>query len=78
MRTSTSGIAWPEVVAIVSGSSSWRHIVAMPVASVRPYPVTIVSKPSSARIRRISSTGTAAAPVTASRSDDMSNSARRG
>ena len=40
--------------------------------------MTIVSKPSSARIRRISSTGTGAAPVTARRSDDMSNSARRG
>ena len=26
----------PDVVAMVSGSSSWRHIVAMPDASVRP------------------------------------------
>ena len=38
----------------------------------------IVSKVSSSRIRTMSSTGIAAAPVTASRSDDRSYSGRRG
>ncbi len=67
-----SGMARPEVCEMISGSSSWRHIVAMPWASVRPYPVTIVLNVSSSRIRRIISTGTAAAPVTDSRSVDVS------
>ena len=30
---------------MISGSSSWRHIVTVPVVSVSPYPVTTVSKP---------------------------------
>ena len=40
--------------------------------------MTIVRKVSSSRMRRIISTGTAAAPVTASRSDDRSNESRSG
>ena len=53
-------------------------MVAMPVVSVRPYPVTIFSKPSRSRICTIISTGMAAAPVTASRSVDMSKVSRSG
>ncbi len=36
IRTSTSSMARPDVVEIVSGSSSWRHMVAMPDDSVSP------------------------------------------
>ena len=43
MRTSMSGMARPDVVAIVSASSSARHIDTVPVDSVRPYAVMIVS-----------------------------------
>src|SRR5204863_264642 len=50
--TSVPGIARPAVFEIVSGSSSCRHMVAMPVASVRPYPVTTVSNFNSSRMRR--------------------------
>ena len=35
-RTSTPGIARPDVVAIVSGSSPWTHIVTVPQLSVFP------------------------------------------
>ena len=61
-------MARPDVVEIVTASSSCRHMVAMPLDSVSPYPVTTTSKPSSDFIRSTSSTGTAAAPVTARRS----------
>jgi hypothetical protein len=71
-------MARPEVVAMVSASSPGRHIVAVPVDSVRPYAVRMVSNDSSSRIRRISSMGTTAAPVTASRSEDRSRSGRVG
>ena len=52
---------------MVTGSSPSRHIVAMPQASVSPYPVITVSKPSVSPIASINSTGTDAAPVTARR-----------
>ena len=72
IRSSVSGIARPDQLAIVSGSSSWRHIAVVPVVSVSPYPVMIVSNVISSRSRSMSRTGTAAAPVTVSRSDDRS------
>ena len=65
-------MARPDVCEMVSGSSSGRQIDTVPVDSVSPYAVTMVWKVSSSRIRRIISTGTAAAPVTASRSDERS------
>ena len=65
-------MARPEVCEMVSGSSSGRQIDTVPVDSVSPYAVTMVRKVSSSRMRRIISTGTAAAPVTASRSDERS------
>ncbi len=54
-------MARPDVLAIVSGSSSARHIAIVPVDSVSPYPVMIVRYVNSSRMRRIISTGTAAA-----------------
>ena len=76
--TSTPFIARPDVCEIVSGSSSGRQIDTVPVDSVSPYAVTIVVNVSSSRIRRIISTGTAAAPVTANRNDDRSYVSRSG
>ena len=70
-------MARPLVVATQSASSPGRHIVATPQLSVRPYAVSTVVKPSSVRIRSISSTGTTAAPVTASRSGAARTSAAR-
>ena len=80
MRVSMPGIARPQVVATVSAESPSRHIVTT-TASVMPNAVTTWSIPGhavGARIRSISTTGTTAAPVTASRSDDRSRSARSG
>ena len=74
MRISTPGMARPEVVAMVWGSSPARHMATTPVASVRPYPVTTVSNPRSVCMRRTISSGTDAAPVTASRSEVRSTS----
>ena len=71
------GIARPHVVATSSAGSPSRHIVTT-TASVMPKAVTTWSMPRSSRIRSISTTGTTAAPVTASRSDDRSRSARPG
>ena len=71
------GIARPQVVATVSAESPSRHIVTT-TASVIPKAVTTWSIARSARIRSISTTGTTAAPVTASRSDERSRSARPG
>ena len=76
--TSVSGMARPDVVAIVSGSSPRRHIVAVPVASVKPYAVNTVSTDSSSRSRSISTTGTTAAPVTIRRNEPRSRDARSG
>jgi hypothetical protein len=56
----------------VTASSSGRHIVPKPLASVNPYAVSTMSMSSSDCIRSISTTGTVAAPVTANRSDDKS------
>lgn len=67
----------PQVVAMVSSSSSTEHAVTVPDDSVSPYAVTTCGN-SSDLIRRTSATGTSAAPVTASRSDDRSCSARPG
>jgi hypothetical protein len=61
----------PTVVAMSSNESPCRDAVIVP-ASVSPYPVMIEAKGSSSRIRLISSTGMSAAPVTATRRDDMS------
>src|SRR5688500_6464822 len=63
---------------MVSASSPARHDDTNPVASVSPYAVSTVSNPSSDHMRSTSDTGTAAAPVTARRSDDRSNVARSG
>ncbi len=69
------GIARPHVFATTSAESPSRHIVAT-TASVIPNAVTTLSiaSPSGpgARIRSIRTTGTTAAPVTASRSDERS------
>jgi len=69
------GTARPQVVATSSAGSSSRHIVAT-THSVIPKAVTTWSMPSpsggSSRMRSISTTGTTAAPVTASRSEDRS------
>ena len=73
-----SSIARPLVDEMVSGSSSCRHIVMVPVDSVSPYAVRITRNDNSSRMRRIISTGTAAAPVTARRSDERSNASRSG
>ena len=81
MRVSMPGIARPLVVATVSAESPSRHIVTT-TASVMPNAVTTwsIARPcgSRARIRSMSTTGTTAAPVTASRSEDRSRSARPG
>ena len=77
MRVSMPGIARPQVVATVSAESPSRHMVTT-TASVMPKAVTTWSIASSSRIRSISTTGTTAAPVTASRSEDRSRSARPG
>ena len=75
MRASIPGIARPQVLATVSAESPSRHIVAT-TASVIPNAVTTLSiaSPSgaAARIRSMSTTGTTAAPVTASRSEERS------
>ncbi len=57
--------------ATVAGESSGRHIVAT-TASVSPYAVNTVENDSSDCIRSINTTGTTAAPVTASRRLDRS------
>ena len=62
----------PTVVAITSGGSSAEQTETVPVVSVRPYAVTTDGTPSSSRMRRISSTGTTAAPVTDVRTDERS------
>ena len=77
MRVSMPGMARPLVVATVSAESPSRHIVTT-TASVMPNAVTTWSICSSSRIRSMSTTGTTAAPVTASRSDERSRSARPG
>ena len=59
----------PHVVATVTASSSGRHIVPKPLASVSPYAVNTMSMSSSSCMRSISTTGTTAAPVTANRND---------
>ena len=69
MRSSKSAIGRPQVVATVTASSSARHIVPNPLASVSPYAVSTMSMSSSVCIRSISTTGIVAAPVTANRSD---------
>ncbi len=53
-------------------------MVAIPHDSVSPYPVMMFSNPSSRRMRRINSTGMAAAPVTARRSEERSKLAKSG
>ena len=69
MRSSKSAIGRPQVVATVTASSSARHIVPNPLASVSPYAVSTMSMSSSDCIRSISTTGIVAAPVTANRSE---------
>ena len=69
MRSSKSAIGRPQVVATVTASSSGRHIVPNPLASVNPYAVSTMSMSSSDCMRSISTTGTMAAPVTANRSE---------
>ena len=76
--SSKSAIARPHVVATVTASSSDRHIVPKPLASVSPYAVSTMSKSNSVCMRSISTTGTVAAPVTAKRSEVRSNSPRFG
>ena len=71
-------MARPEVCEMVSGSSSGRQIDTVPHDSVSPYAVTMVWNVSSSRMRRIISTGTAAAPVTASRNEERSYWSRSG
>jgi hypothetical protein len=71
MRTSTPSQGRPAVVATSSNESPGRDSVTLP-ASVSPYPVISVWNGSSLCIRRTSSTGMSAAPVTpASKVDSL-------
>ena len=76
-RNENPGRGRPTVVAIVSASSSGPVAAAVP-PSVSPYPVMIVENGSSASMRRISSTGMSAAPVTATRRLERSKLAAEG
>ena len=72
MLTSVPGIALPLVAAMVWAGAAGSQRVANPPHSVRPYAVVTTLKPSSWRMRSISTGGMVAAPVTAMRRLDRS------